>query len=47
MFEELGEVAKVAEEQRARSGKTTDKGLEGTQRGLVFLQRSVGHHWQV
>lgn len=47
MFEELGEVAKVAEEQRARSGKTTDKGLGGTQRGLVFLQRSVGQHWQV
>lgn len=44
MFEELGEVAKVAEEQRARSSKTTDKGLAGTQRGLVFLQRSVGHH---
>ena len=46
MSEELGEAAKVDEEQRARGSTTTDKGSQGTQRNLVFIQRTMGHHWR-
>lgn len=46
VFEKLGEVATVAGETRPRGSMTTDPGLQGTQRSLVFTQRTVGHHWR-
>lgn len=46
VFEKLGEVATVAGEMRPRGSMTTDTGLQGTQRSLVFTQRTVGHHWR-
>lgn len=41
VFEKLGEVATVAGETRPRGSMTTDTGLQGTQRSLVFTQRTV------